>query len=1092
MKKLFLLAGIFCTLISHAQSWQPVASGLNSSTHGMCLWNNMLVDAGSFGSPCGRVAGWNGTTWNCFGSGVGIVGRACVEYNGDLIVCGDFWNVNQPCNGCNGIARWDGTNWLPLGTGFNNDVLCLTVWNGNLVAGGDFTAADGNPCNRVAMWNGTTWVSIGGITDFDNDVRTLTVYNGELWAGGDFVNAGGCTACDRVVKWNGTQWVGGNSGVDIPGGLDSTVRCFYVDQAANKLYMGGHFLEVGGNTNCSGVAVYDGNAWQPMGTGVDNYVRALGKYNGNIIVGGDFLNAGGNPASKIAKWNPNNSTWSAMGSGMNDYVKAIEVYNGELYAGGPFTIADGLPRSCVARWYEPLPPVAALSSNLNNICIGQCVDFTDNSTNTPTSWNWSFPGAVTTSSTQQNPTGICYNSAGTYLVTLQACNVSGCNSATMTITVSNNTPPVITLASSPTAICPGGTANLTASGANTYTWSPSSSLSSSTGSSVVANPTVTTTYTVVGTNGCSSSNTITLTVNQGPAVTISPSPASICQGGSVVLNASGAASYTWSPPAGLSSTSGSSVTANPVFSTTYTINATGLNGCTSTSSVAVTVIPSLSLPIVEDFQSTFLPANWSMVDDGNDGNTWLQNTSVGGFSATGNCAWFPNNSVNAPNTRDEMRTMKLNFLSLSTAQMTFDVAYARQNGPSSLDTLIVYISTDCEQTWTPIYTKGGSTLSTAPNQNGSFTPTPTQWRTETINLNSYIGNSVVSFAFQNRNHNGNNLYVDNINITGTNTNPPTPAILTNTNTTCPGTCITVNDNSSGLPTSWNWSFPGASPSSSTLQNPGTVCYTTAGTYTITLQACNSNGCNTITTTITVTQTNIQTAAQNLSTCSGGSVNLGATGGVTYQWSPASGLSCVNCQNPTATPVSTTTYTVTGTDISGCTGTATVQVLVNQVNLTTTTSNDTICSGSFANLNATGAMNYSWTPAADLTCSNCANPVATPTVTTTYTVVGTDANGCTATNTMLIEVEICTGNPETISLETSFSLYPNPATESITVVSEEVLPVQLSILDVTGKELRTVMIRSTQTEIDLRSLPAGIYLFRFIAEEGTVVKKVVRN
>ncbi|TND07955.1 MAG: PKD domain-containing protein [Bacteroidetes bacterium] len=1033
MKKLIVFLFSCMAVSLQAQTWQPCASGLNSSTHGMCLWNNTLVDVGSFGSPCGRVASWDGTSWSCFGSGVGIVGRATVEYNGDLIVCGDFWNVNQPCVGCNGIARWDGSAWQPLGTGFNNDVLCLIVWNGDLVAAGDFTTCDGNPCSRIARWTGTTWVPIGGVTDFDNDIRGLAVYNGELWAGGDFANAAGCTACDRVVKWDGSTWVGGNSGVDIIGGLDSTVRCFYVDQQANKLYMGGHFLEVNGDPNCRGVAVYDGNAWQAMGSGVDNYVRGLGKYNGNIIVGGDFLNAGTTPASKIAKWNPNTSTWSAMGSGMNDYVKAIEVYNGELYAGGPFTTADGLPRSCVARWYELPPPVSSFTASLTNVCIGQCINFTDNSTNSPTSWTWTFNGASPGTSTVQHPSTICYSTPGTYTVSLQACNASGCNTSTQTITVSNSSPPTVTLSAGQTSLCAGFSTTLTAGGATTYTWSPASGLSSTTGASVTATPTVTTTYTVTGTTGCSATNSITITVNQGPAMAITPSAPSICSGGSVVLNAGGAVSYTWSPPGGLSSTTGASVTASPTVTTTYSFTGTASNGCTTTNTVAVTVMNPQPLPLVEGFQALpFLPANWAMVDDANDGNTWQHNTSVGGFSSTGSCAWFPNNSVNAPNTRDEMRTMKLNFASLSTASMTFDVAYARQNGPSNLDTLNVYVSTDCDQTWTPVYSKGGTTLATAPNTNSSFIPAATEWRTETVNLNAYTGQTSVTFAFQNRNHNGNNIYIDNINITGTNTNPPTPAFSLSSTSTCPGSCITVTDNSTGLPTSWSWTFTGGNPSGSTLQNPGSVCYAAAGTYTISLQACNGNGCNTATQTITVTQP-VASAGADATICAGGSTQLSATGGVTYQWLPAAGLNCSTCANPVASPSATTIYTVTVTDASGCTASDAITVFVNSV-AADAGANDTICMNGNITLNASGGVTYSWSPAGSLSCTSCQSPVATPTVSTTYTVDVTDANGCTSSDTVAISVFICTGAAQMASAETRISIYPNPAGETVTVSS----------------------------------------------------------
>ena len=139
MKYLHIFLFLLIITPANAQVWQDVGGGTNNSSHGMCLWDNKLIDVGSFNNPCNRVASWNDTIWNCFGSGVGLVGREAIEFNGDLIVVGDFWNVQQPCVGCNGIARWDGTSWHPLGTGFNNDVLCLAIWNGDLIAGGDFT-----------------------------------------------------------------------------------------------------------------------------------------------------------------------------------------------------------------------------------------------------------------------------------------------------------------------------------------------------------------------------------------------------------------------------------------------------------------------------------------------------------------------------------------------------------------------------------------------------------------------------------------------------------------------------------------------------------------------------------------------------------------------------------------------------------------------------------------------------------------------------------------------------------------------------------------------------------------------------------------
>jgi hypothetical protein len=109
------------------------------------------------------------------------------------------------------------------------------------------------------------------------------------------------------------------------------------------------------------------------------------------------------------------------------------------------------------------------------------------------------------------------------------------------------------------------TVNLNASGASTYNWSPAAGLSASTGTSVIASPSVTTTYTIVGTTvaGCSGVEQLTLTVDSLPQVTVSQDT-SICNGASATLASGGANSYQWSPAASLSSASDSIVSATPI------------------------------------------------------------------------------------------------------------------------------------------------------------------------------------------------------------------------------------------------------------------------------------------------------------------------------------------------------------------------------------------------------------------------------------------------------------------------------------------------------------------------------------------------
>ena len=133
-------------------------------------------------------------------------------------------------------------------------------------------------------------------------------------------------------------------------------------------------------------------------------------------------------------------------------------------------------------------PVANFSANNTNFCQGTCINFTDLSSNTPTSWSWSFPGASPNNANIQNPTNICYNSSGTYNVTLTATNANGSNSYTKSLYITVNGNPSVSITPNPVTICTGNSITLAASGATNYTWSPATGLSTTSGNSVIANP----------------------------------------------------------------------------------------------------------------------------------------------------------------------------------------------------------------------------------------------------------------------------------------------------------------------------------------------------------------------------------------------------------------------------------------------------------------------------------------------------------------------------------------------------------------------------------------------------------------------------
>jgi uncharacterized repeat protein (TIGR01451 family) len=150
---------------------------------------------------------------------------------------------------------------------------------------------------------------------------------------------------------------------------------------------------------------------------------------------------------------------------------------------------------------------------------------------------------------------------------------------------------------------------------------------------------------------------------------------------------------------------------------------------------------------------------------------------------------------------------------------------------------------------------------------------------------------------------------------------------------------------------------------------------------------------------------------NSTICAAGSASLGAQanggdGVYTYTWAPATGLSCDTCQNPIATPTTTTEYTVTVRDNCSTPPVQdSVQVVVEpspQVTITIS-GGDSICPGSSVTLTANGALTYSWSPTTGIVSSTGSSITVAPSVNTTYTGVGANSSGCVDSATISISV-----------------------------------------------------------------------------------------
>ena len=196
---------------------------------------------------------------------------------------------------------------------------------------------------------------------------------------------------------------------------------------------------------------------------------------------------------------------------------------------------------------------------------------------------------------------------------------------------------------------------------------------------------------------------------------------------------------------------------------------------------------------------------------------------------------------------------------------------------------------------------------------------------------------------------------------------------------------------------YNWS-PESTLTDSSIANPLATPDTTT-LYTI--LATDSFGCM-ANDTVLLTVINIDLVITgDTSICEGESVQLTATGGLTYSWVPAGSLDNSNSATPIASPSQTTTYVVTAETILGCQKSDTITVTV--IIFNATTSNDvTICLGDSVQIYASGGQLYVWSPVTGLNDPNIANPVAKPTTTTTYRVTITDAV-CSTIDSLVVTV-----------------------------------------------------------------------------------------
>jgi gliding motility-associated-like protein len=492
------------------------------------------------------------------------------------------------------------------------------------------------------------------------------------------------------------------------------------------------------------------------------------------------------------------------------------------------------------------------------------------------------------------------------------------------------TPPTVTIAPPGNFTCTNSTISLTASSTGTMVWNGGSLSNSSNPASITATGTYTVTATDV--NGCTDTAMATIATNTTPPVVTALSSGDLtCSVASVTLTGTSTGnSMVWNGGTLSNAANPATVTA----AGTYTVTATdAINGCTNTD--VVTVIVDNSQPLAISVNSPTICA----------GQTATL-TAIGGTTYS----WTTGATTN-PITVSPASTASYTVTGISGG--CSGTAIATVTVGSSL-TITVNSPTICAGQTATLTAAGGTTYlwSTGATTN-PITDSPTTITSYTV-IGTTSGCSDTAIA--------------------TVTISPSPSITVNSATICAGETATLTA-VGGASYSWN---------SGATTNPISVTPSTTTSYTVTGTAsgCSGNAVSTV----TVNQSPV-VIVNSPGICAGGLATLTASGAGTYLWSTGATTAQI-----TDSPVSTTTYTVTGTT-AGCSNTAIATVTVNPFLSVNANGAASICPGGSATISAlavdgsNGSYTYSWAPGGATGSSLSVSPA----VTTTYIVTAID--GC---------------------------------------------------------------------------------------------------
>lgn len=556
-------------------------------------------------------------------------------------------------------------------------------------------------------------------------------------------------------------------------------------------------------------------------------------------------------------------------------------------------------------------------------------------------------------------TGNNYNSSGLipgiyYLRLNTSCATNSTTASSNEVVLTVLGPPTVSIVPSQAAICNGAIVTLTAAGANSYTWSNGATTSTTT-----VNPTMSATYYVAGKNSaCSTvnSSSLTLFVGTNPTVVVTAVSSTVCAGTSATLIAGGASIYSWS-----SGSSGATITPSPTVATVYTVTGYNASGCYSTANRTIYVNPSPSLSI-SGASVICSGQSASLIVNGGTSYTW----STGSNSGT----LVVNPSVTTS------YTVSGDNASGCTSQNQFTVAVST---PTPL--VIGGSLSICDNQTTTLLATGYNSYNWS---NGITTPSislsPTVSTTYTVigSTGSCSSSAVIQVT---------------VNAS------PSLSVVGN-NSVCLGQSTTLTALGASI---YQWSNGSFNPSQ-TLTPITNTTYAVTGTGT--------NGCSNTTSVAVISNSlPVIAIAQSANTvCAFNPVVFTASGASTYTWSFGG-----NSPVTTISPSTSSTFTVNGSSSAGCSGSQTVDVIVNQnPTLSIVPASFTVCAQTPVSYTASGASSYTWSNGGG------SNPIAnyTPVASSIYTLTaGHSLNSCTTSQT----VSVLTNSLPIISISGSSSL-----------------------------------------------------------------------